>query len=304
MKKENNNTQNTTQLKDLLIDQMLNSKWLDIYANKLNRKFSKYRTSTSNPSRDSLISNLWEALLIYERNNNINAAYQSIERYCFQKAYTLTSEEFLSDLGKFRRGKQKQWQQVKVNYCDEIHAKEHYYDDYPGLEGEYVYDDSLLTSTKNKTYAIDCAEDNLTRSQATFIKSVLSLGVESTKHNLELNAKSFNNRLNRTIKAIQNKQSKYEIVSERETKINSKLDIINRIVSVIENEDSNDIMIYMILVELYDSKISYLYNKAFNNVDKEIAIQLFKENDGKKFAYQLLNALYDEKEKLEMKLVA
>lgn len=73
---------------------------------------------------------------------------------------------------------------------------------------------------------------------------------------------------------------------------------------MIENEDSNDIMIYMILVELYDSKISYLYNKAFNNVDKEIAIQLFKENDGKKFAYQLLNALYDEKEKLEMKLVA
>ncbi|SOB47151.1 hypothetical protein LPICM17_230006 [Lactococcus piscium] len=305
MKKENNNTtQNTTQLKDELIETMLESKWLDIYANKLNRKFSKYSTATSNPSKDSLISNLWEALLIYERNNNIHASYQSIERYCFQKAYTLTNEEFISDLGKFRRGKQKQWQQVKVAYVDEIHAKQHYFDDYPSLSGEYVYDDTQLTSVKNKAFAIDVVEDNLTRSQATFVKSVLSLGVESTKHNLELNAKSFNNRLNRTIKAIENKQSKYEIVSERETKINSKLDIINRIVDVLEDEHANDVMIYKILIELYDSKISYLYSKAFNNIDKEIALQLFKENDGKKYAYQLVNALYNEKEKLEMKLVA
>ena len=305
MKKENNNTtQNTTQLKDELIETMLESKWLDIYANKLNRKFSKYSTVNSNPSKDSLISNLWEALLIYERNNNINASYQAIERYCFQKSYTLTNEEFISDLGKFRRGKQKQWQQVNVNYVDEIHAKEFYFDDYPSLSGEYVYDDTQLTSTKNKAYAIDIAEDNLTRSQSTFIKSVLGLGVEATKHNLELNAKSFNNRLNRTIKAIENKQSKYEITSERETKIHSKLDIINRIVHVIESELSNDIMIYKVFVEMYDSKISYLYSKAFNSVDKEIALQLFKENDGKKYAYQLVNAVYDEKEKLEMKLVA
>lgn len=303
MKKENNNT-NTTQLKDELIEQMLESKWLDIYANKLNRKFSKYSTATSNPSKDSLISNLWEALLIYEPNNNINASYQAIERYCFQKAYTLTSEEFLSDLGKYRRGKQKQWEQVKVAYHDEVHAKEFYYDDYPGLENEYIYDDTQLTSNKNKAYAIDVCEDNLTRSQSTFIKSVLSLGVESTKHNLELNAKSFNNRLNRTIKAIENKQNKYEITSERETKINSKLDIINRIVSVIENEYVNDIVIYKILAEMYDSKISYLYNKAFNSVNKEIALQSFKENQGKQYAYKLVNELYNEKEKLEMKLVA
>lgn len=302
--KKNNNTQNTAQLKDELIEQMLASKWLDIYANKLNRKFSKYSTVNSNPSKDSLISNLWEALLIYERNNNIHASYQSIERYCFQKAYTLTSEEFLSDLGKYRRGKQKQWEQIKVAYVDEIHAREHYFDDYPSLSDEYIYDDTQLTSTKNKAYAIDVCEDNLTRSQATFVKSVLSLGVEATKHNLELNAKSFNNRLNRTIKAIENKQDRYEIVSERETKINSKLDIINKIVSVIENEDGNDVMIYKILFELYDSKISYLYSKAFSNVDKEIALQLFKENDGKKFAYRLVNSIYAEKEKLELKLVA
>ncbi|CEN27806.1 hypothetical protein [Pseudolactococcus piscium] len=303
MKKENS-THNTTQLKDELIEQMLESKWLDIYANKLNRKFSKYSTVNSNPSKDSLISNLWESLLIYERNNNINASYQSIERYCFQKAYTLTSEEFLSDLGKYRRGKQKNWEQVKVAYVDEIHAREHYFDDYPGLEGEYVYDDTQLTSTKNKAFAIDVCEDNLTRSQATFIKSVLGLGVESTKHNLELNAKSFNNRLNRTIKAIQNKSNKYEIVSERETKINSKLDIINQVVDILEDENSNEIRIYKAFVIMYESSISYLYSKAFNSVDKEIALQLFKENNGKKYAYQLVNVVYAEKEKLEMKLVA
>ena len=130
------------------------------------------------------------------------------------------------------------------------------------------------------------------------------MGVEATKYNLELNAKSFNNRLNRTIKAIENKQSKYEIVSERETKIHSKLDIINKIVDVIESEHANDIMIFKVLVELYDSKISYLYSKAFNVIDKEIALQAFKENGGKKYAYQLVNVLYAEKEKLEMKLVA
>lgn len=303
MKKENNNT-NTTQLKDLLIEQMLESKWLDIYTNKLNRKFSKYSTATSNPSKDSLISNLWEALLIYERNNDIHASYLSIERYCFQKAYTLTSEEFISDLGKYRRGKQKQWQQVNVNYIDEIHAKEYYWDDYPSLSGEYIYDDTQLTSVKNKAYAIDVCEDNLTRSQATFVKSVLSLGVESTKHNLELNAKSFNNRLNRTIKAIENKSNKYEVVSERETKINSKLDLINCVVDVLEDEDSNEIRIYKAFVVMYDSSISYLYSKAFNGIDKEIALAMFKENSGRQFAYKLVNELYAEKEKLELKLVA
>ena len=206
--------------------------------------------------------------------------------------------ELMIDKGEYTK------QVVKVAYVDEIHAKQHYFDDYPSLQGEYVYDDTQLTSVKNKAFAIDVVEDNLTRSQATFVKSVLSLGVESTKHNLELNAKSFNNRLNRTIKAIENKQSKYEITSERETKINSKLDLINRIVSVIENEHTNDVMIYKVLAELWDSKISYLYSKAFNVIDKEIALQLFKENDGKKYAYQLVNAVYDEKEKLEMKLVA
>lgn len=294
----------TVQIKNELIEKMLDSKWVEVYSNKLNRKFDKYSTKDYNPSRDSLISNLWEALQIYERNNDINASYLAIERYCFQKAYTLTSEEFISDLGKYRRGKQKQWEQVKVAYVDEIHAKEYYWDEYPSLQGEYIYDDTQLTSNKNKAYACDVVEDNLTRSQATFVKSVLSMGVDATMKNLELNAKSFNNRLNRTIKAIEKKKDKYEVVSERANKLNKRLDLINHVISVLEDEDSNEIKINMTLVLVYSSSISYLYSKAFSGIDKEIALQLFKENSGRQFAYKLCDAIYTEKDKIENELKA
>lgn len=296
----------TVQLKNELIEQMVASKWVEVYANKLNRKFGKYSTKDYNPAKDSLISNLWEALQIYERNNDINASYIAIERYCFQKAYTLTSEEFISDLGKYRQGKKKEWQQVKVNYIDEIHAKEFYFDEYPSLQGEYVYDDTQLTSNKNKAYAVDIAEDKLTKSQATFVKSVLSMGVDATMQNLELNSKSFNNRLNRTIKAIEKKKDKYEIVSERANKLNSRLELINNVVKKLEDENSNEIKINMTLVLVYESSIGYLYSKAFNSVDKEIALALFKENKGRQYAYKLCNAIYDEKDKIEneLKLVA
>ena len=294
----------TVEIKNEIIEKMLDSKWVEVYANKLNRKFGKYSTKDYNPSRDSLISNLWEALLIYERNNSLDASYQSIERYCFQKAFTLTSEEFISDLGKYRQGKKKEWQQVKVQYIDEIHAKEFYFDEYPGLENEYIFDDTQLTSNKNKAFAIDIAEDKLTKSQATFVKSVLSFGVDGTMQNLELNSKSFNNRLNRTIKAIQKKKDKYEVVSSRANKLNTRLDLINHVVSVIEDENSNEIKIYKALALMFESSIGYLYNKAFNSIDKEIALQAFKENDGRQFAYKLCNAIYDEKAKIENELKA
>lgn len=294
----------TVEIKNEIIEKMLMSKWVEVYANKLNRKFSKYSIKDYNPAKDSLISNLWEALLIYERNNDINASYQSIERYCFQKAYQLTNEEFISDLGKFRQGKKKNWQQVRVAYVDEIHAKEYYYDDYPSLENEYIYDDTQLTSNKNKAFACDIAEDKLTKSQATFVKSVLGLGVDSTMKNLELNAKSFNNRLNRTIKAIQKKKDKYEVVSAKANKLNNRLDLINHVVEVLECEDSNEISIYKSLLDLYDSKCKYLFSKAFSGIDKEIALQAFKENDGRQFAYKLVNAVYAEKDKIENELKA
>ncbi len=294
----------TVQIKNELIEKMLASKWVEVYANKLNRKFGKYSTKDYNPSRDSLISNLWEALLIYERNNDINASYLAIERYCFQKAYQLTNEEFISDLGKYRQGKKKEWQQVKVAYHDEIHAKEYYWDEYPSLQGEYIYDDTQLTSTKNKAYACDIAQDNLTKSQATFVKSVLGMGADATKHNLELNAKSFNNRLNRTIKAIQKKKDKYEVVSARANKLSKRLDLINCVIYAIEDEDSNEISIYKSLVLMYESSIGYLYNKAFNSFDKEIALAMFKENSGRQYAYKLCDVLYDEKAKIENELKA
>lgn len=197
--------------KNEIIENLLESKWMNVYVNKLNKKFGKYSTKDWNPSKDSLISNLWESLIIYERNNDINARFNEIEKYCFQKAYTLTSEEFISDLGKYRFGKQKEWKQTLCEYKDEYTAQSHYYDDYPSLRDEIENDKDELTSMRNKALACDYAE-TMTKSQEIFIKSVMTLGVEATMRNLELNKKTFNTRLNRTIKAIENKHRKVKKV--------------------------------------------------------------------------------------------
>ena len=197
--------------KNEIIEPMLESKWMNVYVNKLNKKYGKYSTKDWNPSKDSLISNLWESLIIYERNNDINANFNEIEKYCFQKAYTLTSEEFISDLGKYRFGKQKEWKQTLCEYKDEYTAQSHYYDDYPSLRDEIENDKDELTSMRNKALACDYAE-TMTKSQEIFIKSVMTLGVEATMRNLELNKKTFNTRLNRTIKAIENKHRKVKKV--------------------------------------------------------------------------------------------
>ena len=284
--------------KNEIIESLLESKWMNVYVNKLNKKFSKYSTQDWNPSKDSLISNLWEALIIFERNNDIDANFNEIEKYCFQKAYTLTSEEFISETGKYRMGKKKEWQQTLVEYKDELQAKKHYYDDYPSLQDEYVYDSKQLDSLANKSYACDFAE-NLTKSQATFVKSVLNLGVDATIYNLELNKKSFNNRLNRTIKAIENKRSKYNIVSESDKVTVDRLSLIELVINVIEDERANEIMIFKALVSVYESELSYLYNEAFDGIEVEIAYQTFKENKGRHYAYKLVNVIYDEKDKLE-----
>lgn len=197
--------------KNEIIESLLESKWMSVYVNKLNKRFGKYSTQDWNPSKDSLISNLWESLIIYERNNDINANFNEIEKYCFQKAYTLTSEEFISDLGKYRFGKQKEWKQTLCEYKDEYTAQSHYYDDYPSLRDEIENDKDELTSMRNKALACDYAE-TMTKSQEIFIKSMMTLGVEATMRNLELNKKTFNTRLNRTIKAIENKHRKVKKV--------------------------------------------------------------------------------------------
>ena len=284
--------------KNEIIEQMLESKWMNVYVNKLNKKFSKYSTQDWNPSKDSLISNLWEALIIFERNNDIDANFNEIEKYCFQKAYTLTSEEFISETGKYRMGKKKEWQQTLVEYKDELQAKKHYFDDYPSLQDEYVYDSKQLDSLANKAYACDFSE-NLTKSQSTFVKSVLNLGVDATIHNLELNKKSFNNRLNRTIKAIENKRNKYNIVSESDKVTVDRLSLVNSVLTVIEDERANEIMIFKSLAGLFESELSYLYCRAFDGIESELAYQSFKENKGRHYAYQLVNVIYDEKDKLE-----
>ena len=285
--------------KNELIENLLESKWMNVYVNKLNKKFSKYSTGDWNPSKDSLISNLWEALIIYERNNDIDASFVEIEKYCFQKAYTLTNEEFISDLGKYRMGKQKEWKQTLCEYKDEYTAQSHYYDDYPSLRDEIKYDKNELTGMQNKAYACDFAE-NLTKSQATFVKSVLNLGVDATIHNLELNKKSFNNRLNRTIKAIENKRNRYNIVSESDKVTVDRLSLIDLVLTVIEDEQVNEIMIFKALVSVNESELSYLYCRAFDGVEAELAYQSFKENKGRHYAYQLVNVVYDEKNKLEL----
>ena len=284
--------------KNELIENLLESKWMGVYVNKLNKRFGKYSTQDWNPSKDSLISNLWESLIIYERNNDINANFNEIEKYCFQKAYTLTSEEFISETGKYRMGKKKEWQQTLVEYKDELQAKQHYFDDYPSLTDEYVYNSKQLDSLANKAYACDFAE-NLTKSQSTFVKSVLNLGVDATIHNLELNKKSFNNRLNRTIKAIETKRNKYNIVSEKDTVVADRLSLIDLVVNVIEDEQVNEIMIFKSLAGLYESELSYLYYRAFDGVEAELAYQSFKETKGRHYAYQLCDVIYDEKDKLE-----
>ena len=284
--------------KNEIIENLLESKWMNVYVNKLNKWFGKYSTKDWNPSKDSLISNLWESLIIYERNNDINASFVEIEKYCFQKAYILTSEEFISETGKYRMGKKKEWQQTLVEYKDELQAKKHYYDDYPSLADEYVYDSKQLDSLANKAYACDFAE-NLTKSQSTFVKSVLNLGVDATIHNLELNKKSFNNRLNRTIKAIETKRNKYNIVSEKDTVVADRLSLIDLVVNVIEDEQVNEIMIFKSLAGLYESELSYLYYRAFDGVEAELAYQSFKETKGRHYAYQLCDVIYDEKDKLE-----
>lgn len=284
--------------KNEIIESLLESKWMNVYVNKLNKRFGKYSTGDWNPSKDSLISNLWEALIIYERNNDIDANFNEIEKYCFQKAYTLTSEEFISETGKYRMGKKKEWQQTLVEYKDELQAKKHYFDDYPSLQDEYVYDNTKLDSLPNKSYACDFAE-NLTKSQSTFVKSVLNLGVDATIHNLELNKKSFNNRLNRTIKAIENKRNKYNIVSESDKVTVDRLSLIDIVLTVIEDEQVNEIMIFKSLAGLFEGELSYLYYRAFDGVEAELAYQSFKENKGRHYAYQLCDAIYDEKDKLE-----
>jgi hypothetical protein len=99
----------------------------------------------------------------------------------------------LERLGKKRVGKKKELKQIKVEYNDM-------------MGGEYqdvVKADSYKDVLSEKDLAIRMIHGRVRSEQEMFIKSVLKLGVEQTKLNLGLNTQTFNNRLNRTIRAIE-----------------------------------------------------------------------------------------------------
>ena len=171
-----------------LIETMLQSKWADIYANKLRNKFRNVEDA-----KGVIVSNMFIAIEIYERNHDIeNDEYIKIEKYVFQKAWQLSNDAELERLGKKRLGKKKELKQIRVEYNDVLN-------EYQDVVKAIDYKDVL----SEKDLAIRMIEGRLRSEQEMFIKSVLRLGVEQTKQNLGLNAQTFNNRLNRTIRAIE-----------------------------------------------------------------------------------------------------
>lgn len=172
-----------------LIEQMLSSKWADIYANKLRNKFRNV-----DDAKGVIVSNMFLAIEIYDRNHDLNNdEYLRIEKYVFQKAWQLSNDSELERLGKKRVGKKKELKQIKVEYQDVMG------NEYQDVVDVIDYKDVI----SEKDLAIRMIHGRVRSEQELFIKSVLKLGVEQTKLNLGLNAQTFNNRLNRTIRAIE-----------------------------------------------------------------------------------------------------
>lgn len=172
-----------------LIETMLQSKWADIYANKLKNKFRNVMDA-----KGIITSNMFIALEVYDRNHDIeNDEYLKVEKYVFQKAWQIANDSELERLGKKRMGKKKELKQIKVEYNDVM------CNEYQDVVKAIDYKDVL----SEKDLAIKMIHGRVRNEQEMFIKSVLKLGVEQTKQNLGLNAQTFNNRLNRTIRAIE-----------------------------------------------------------------------------------------------------
>ena len=181
-----------------IIEQMLKSKWADVYSNKLRNKFRNV-----DDAKGVIVSNMFIAIEVYERNHDLNNdEYLKIEKYVFQKAWQLSNDSELERLGKKRVGKKKELKQIKVEYNDVM------CNDYQDV----VETAELKDVISEKDLAIRMIHGRVRSEQELFIKSVLRLGVEQTKQNLGLNAQTFNNRLNRTIRAI-------EVANKRDEKV-------------------------------------------------------------------------------------
>ena len=172
-----------------LIETMLQSKWADIYANKLKIKFRNVMDA-----KGIITIYMFIAIEIYERNHDLdNDEYLKVEKYVFQKAWQISNDAELERLGKKRMGKKKELKQIRVEYNDVLG------NEYQDVVKAIDYKDVL----SEKDLAIKMIQGRVRSEQELFIKSVLKLGVEQTKQNLGLNAQTFNNRLNRTIRAIE-----------------------------------------------------------------------------------------------------
>ena len=166
--------------------------------NKLRNKFRNV-----DDAKGIITSNMFLALEVYDRNHDIeNDEYLRIEKYVFQKAWQISNDAELERLGKKRVGKKKELKQIKVEYNDVM----------GGSYQDVVETAELKDVLSEKDLAIKMIEGKLRNEQELFIKSVLKLGVEQTKQNLGLNAQTFNNRLNRTIRAI-------EMANKRDEKV-------------------------------------------------------------------------------------
>ena len=181
-----------------IIEQMLKSKWMNVYVNKLRNKFRNI-----DDAKGIIVSNMFIAIEIYERNHDLNNdEYLKVEKYVFQKAWQISNDAELERLGKKRMGKKKELKQIRVEYNDVMGGE------YQDVVKAIDYKDVI----SEKDLAIKMIEGKLRSEQEMFIKSVLKLGVEQTKLNLGLNAQTFNNRLNRTIRATEMANRKDEKV--------------------------------------------------------------------------------------------
>lgn len=290
------------QIKNELIEKMVESNTFNVYTSKIAKSLKMERDS----SRCELMSNLWEALDIFSKRNSLESGYKAIEKYCFQKAYQLTKEQYLTKLGKHRvwiknedGERVKVWKQNSFAYDPGMDDRGEY-DFYPSDDDSFVYDKSNILDSK--AHALDIVDQYYTNSQSVFAKTVLMSGEEIAKEVLDLNDKSFKQRLNRFEKSAENKRRKYidQVFTKQEKYINEQLELINRVITYIESEKSNEVWLFELLVNCWESSLAHIYWDTFKSQHEiELVVQAFREKKNRKAAYKIVNRLYELKDELE-----